>query len=356
MPTLTAVRSLTWLVLLLTLLPVPARAHPAPFTYVDLRLEPGGATVTLVAHVFDVAHDLQIQDPAQLTNPAFLDGQRERLLRLFADRLTIGGQQLQWTRVDILAERQSVVLSGRAPAIAGAVTLHARLFPYDPAHQTFVNVYEDGSLTLQTILDGSKSDLEYFPGSAPGVLAAFRRFAIEGARHGLAGPEHWLLIVGLLLVGGGTRLIARSLIAFAVADVITTSMIAFNIAHPAARLTDPALALSIVYLGADNLMVKGGRDVRPLIALAFGVLHGFWFGGALALMDLPRTALVWSLVSFDVGSLAVHGLQLFVVWRALDYAQQSPLATRVVTAGSAIVALGGVYLFVQRVFFPAGFF
>mgnify|MGYP006150169655 CR=1 FL=1 len=43
-----------------------------------------------------------------------------------------------------------------------ALEVDARLFPYDPAHQTFVNVYEGGNLAQQWILtDGSGSrDLE----------------------------------------------------------------------------------------------------------------------------------------------------------------------------------------------------
>ena len=39
----------------------------------------------------------------------------------------------------------------------------------------------------------------------------------------------------------------------------------------------PAIALSIVYVGADNLTVRGGRDVRAWIAFAFGLIHGFGF-------------------------------------------------------------------------------
>src|SRR5207245_7738034 len=73
------------------------------------------------------------------------------------------------------------------------------------------------------------------------------------------------------------------------------------IASAPARLLEPAIALIIVYVGADNLLSKGGRDVRAWIAFAFGFIHGFGFASVLREMDLPARALGWSLFSFNVG-------------------------------------------------------
>ena len=42
---------------------VPAAGHPAPFSYIDVLLKPASLDVAVVAHIFDVAHDLGI-DPA----------------------------------------------------------------------------------------------------------------------------------------------------------------------------------------------------------------------------------------------------------------------------------------------------
>src|SRR5215468_155921 len=38
----------------------PAAAHPVPFSYLDLRLENNTLDVSLIVHIFDVAHDLGI--------------------------------------------------------------------------------------------------------------------------------------------------------------------------------------------------------------------------------------------------------------------------------------------------------
>ena len=51
----------------------PAGAHPAPFSYIDVRVEPGALDVSVVAHVFDVGHDLKIDDFEQLLDPSFAE-------------------------------------------------------------------------------------------------------------------------------------------------------------------------------------------------------------------------------------------------------------------------------------------
>ena len=58
-----------------------------------------------------------------------------------------------------LPDRQAIQLqvvydAGNPPP---SLTLAARLFPYDPVHQTFVNVYERDAVVLQAILDGIAS-------------------------------------------------------------------------------------------------------------------------------------------------------------------------------------------------------
>ena len=67
-------RALAGLVALLCCRRQPASAHPVPFTYLDVRVDSRRSTSTLVAHVFDVAHDLGIEPPERLLEPAVLAG------------------------------------------------------------------------------------------------------------------------------------------------------------------------------------------------------------------------------------------------------------------------------------------
>ena len=109
-----------------------------------------------------------------------------------------------------------------------------------------------------------------------------------GIHHILIGPDHLLFLVGLLLLGGTIRQLLLVVTSFTLAHSITLSLAALNIVSPPARIIEPAIALSIVYVGADNLLARGGRDVRAWIAFAFGFIHGFGFANVLREMDLPR--------------------------------------------------------------------
>ena len=162
------------------------------------------------------------------------------------------------------------------------------LFPYDPKHQTFLNVYDQGALQAQAILDRDHAAFEYFAGSRQGVLAVARRFVPAGVHHILIGPDHLLFLVGLLLLGGSLRQLALVVTAFTLAHSVTLSLAVLGLVNAPSRLVEPAIALSIVYVGIDNLMVRSGRDLRPWIAFAFGLIHGFGFASVLREMDLPR--------------------------------------------------------------------
>src|SRR6185312_10025742 len=145
----------------------------------------------------------------------------------------------------------------------------------------FVNFYDGGALGYQAILDGAKTHAEYFAGSRQGTFAVIRRFVPAGIHHILIGPDHLLFLVGLLLLGGTIRQLTLVVSAFTVAHSITLSLAALNLVTPPARIIEPAIALSIVYVGADNLLVRGGRDMRGWIAFAFGFIHGFGFANVL---------------------------------------------------------------------------
>src|SRR5207302_7317611 len=125
--------------------------------------------------------------------------------------------------------------------------------------------------------------------------------------------------------------------AFTVAHSVTLSLAALNVVSPPARIVEPAIALSIVYVGADNLLVRGGRDVRAWIALTFGFIHGFGFANVLREMDLPARALGWSLFSFNLG--VEIGQLLVVVAVASAFAA---LRNRNEAAGRQAVSAGSV--------------
>jgi hydrogenase/urease accessory protein HupE len=181
-----------------------------------------------------------------------------------------------------------------------------------------------------------------------------RTFVPSGIQHILIGPDHILFLIGLLLLGGGWKALVRIVSAFTFGHSITLSLAALGIVSPPARLIEPAIALSIVFVGADNLIRGSGRDVRAWIALVFGLVHGFGFANVLREFGLPREALGWSLFSFNVG-VEIGQLAIVLVVATLLAAlrrRSDAIGYRVAYAGSVVVIAAGSYWFVERVLFP----
>jgi hydrogenase/urease accessory protein HupE len=334
-----------------------AYAHPAPFSYLDIRISASAIEGTLVLHDFDVAHELNVA-PEVLLDANTLPHHAAAIAALVQARLAMRAddRDLVWeiTGIRPLPDRTAVEVAYRIalPSRVAHLVVRAALFPYDPTHQTFVNIYEDDALTYQQVLSASRSTMEYYTGGRQGAFAVFRAFTAAGIHHIAIGPDHILFIVGLLLLGGSVLRLLGIVSAFTIGHSITLSLAALNIVTPPARIVEPAIALSIVYVGADNLLsTKGARDVRAWIALFFGLVHGFGFASVLREMGLPSRALGISLFSFNLGVeigqavIVIAVASILAVLRRRDPVRASQLAT----AASVVVTLAGAYWFVERI-------
>ena len=356
------IRSIRWLLLFAVFAPATVAAHPAPFSYLDLRLNTSGVTGTLVVHDLDAAHDLNIAEAGALLDPAVAARHRDALVALLSPRITLlfdgNPAVIRWGAIDVVAERQSLRLAFTVDApVPGHTAIQAYVFPYDPIHQTFINVYEDDELKLQAILDASRQRVEYYAGTTQGRLAVIRTFVLSGIEHILIGPDHILFLVGLLLLGGTLAKLAVIVTAFTIGHSITLSLAALDLLSPPAYFIEPLIALTIVVVGADNLLVlrasaAAASDIRGWLAAVFGLIHGFGFAYVLKEFGLPQAALGWSLFAFNVGVEIGQLLIVLVVAGALMAVRKKSVtaARRIAMAGSAAVIAAGVYWFIERVF------
>src|SRR5688572_22113523 len=106
-------RILIWLGALLTAGATTAWAHPAPFSYIDVRIQPGVIDAAVVVHVFDVAHDLSVADSAQLLGGPVLAAKAPDVVALVRDRLrlSVDGAAASngvWAGPEPMPERQSL--------------------------------------------------------------------------------------------------------------------------------------------------------------------------------------------------------------------------------------------------------
>ena len=217
------------LVLCLLCQPDVAHAHPAPFSYLDLRLAPDGLTGGLTVHDLDAAFELKITDADALLDPAVARRHGPALAEILARRLhlRVDGRDVTVTLSDAepVPDRQGLRFTLRtegAAAPTGRRRDHA--VPLRRHHQTFINVYEGDSLRHQAILDARHTTFTYYAGSWQGVGAVLGTFVPAGAYHIAIGPDHLLFLVGLLLLGGSLKRLGLIVTAFTLGHTVTLSL------------------------------------------------------------------------------------------------------------------------------------
>jgi hydrogenase/urease accessory protein HupE len=333
-------------------------AHPAPFSYLNVVVRGDGLSGRLVIHDLDAAHELSLDDPVRLSDPAFVDRHAAALARVLEPRLrfVVDGRTIAWTVLQTrpVAGQDAIELEWRAPTqgVAGKLTIAAHLFPYDDNHQTMVSLYEGEFLMRQEVLNKNRTSVDYFSGTPQGLFAVFSTFTASGIHHIAIGPDHILFIIGLLLLGGSLPRLLAIVTAFTLGHSVTLALATLQIVDPPARIIEPAIALSIVYVGADNLLAgTKGRDVRAWIALLFGLVHGFGFASVLRDAGLPNRALGMTLFSFNLGVEIGQAIIVIIVATVLSIVRRRnpTLARHIVTAGSVVVMLAGAFWFFQRV-------
>ena len=334
-------------------------AHPAPYSYLDAHVTPAGLSGRLVVHDLDLAYELQVDPPAAFASSEVVSSRASAIAALLQPRLQffLDGRGIAWTMTSARPvdgqDAVEVRWTAAAPGATGKVTISAHLFPYDPGHQTFVNVYEGDALVRQEVLSRDRTSVDFFTGTRQGLLAVFTTFTMSGIHHIAIGPDHILFIIGLLLLGGTILRLLAIVTAFTLGHSITLALATLQIVDLPARIIEPAIALSIVYVGADNLLTgTKGRDVRAWVALVFGLVHGFGFASVLRDSGLPNRALGVSLFSFNLGVEIGQALIVVVVATALAAirARNAVLARRIAIAGSVGVMIAGAYWFIERVF------
>jgi hydrogenase/urease accessory protein HupE len=179
-----------------------------------------------------------------------------------------------------------------------------------------------------------------------------RSFFVLGVEHILTGYDHLLFLFGLVLVASRLRSVVAAVTAFTVAHSITLALAVLGVWAPSSRIVEPAIALSIAYVGIENLVVKDARR-RWRVTFPFGLVHGFGFAGALGEVALPTRAIPAALFSFNLGVEAGQLAVLVVVVPLLARARRTRwFDRRVVRALSIAIAIAGAVWFVWRVVSP----
>ncbi len=262
-------------------------------------------------------------------------------------RACLGALDRTWT----LEAEGGVVFQVRytCPEVPSRLTLAVPLLDgLAPGHRHLARVFRTGKANVR-VLDRSHAtwtlDEASPPASATRMAWSMLKLGIE---HILTGADHLVFLLGLILVGGRLRSLVGVVTAFTLAHSITLALASLSVLTPSPRLVEPAIALSIAYVGVENFFVKDASK-RWRITFPFGLIHGFGFAGALREIALPRGQIPIALVSFNLGVEAGQFAVLAVVLPLILVARRSRwFADHGVKIMSAMIAIGGAVLFIVR--------
>jgi hydrogenase/urease accessory protein HupE len=184
--------------------------------------------------------------------------------------------------------------------------------------------------------------------ASTGPWQTVREFTLFGIEHIVTGYDHLLFLLGLLLVGRGLRNLIVIVTAFTIAHSLTLVLATLGILNPLPWLIEAGIALSIVYVGLENLVLKTVSH-RWRISFFFGLVHGFGFAGLLQQMDLETGGMVLSLFTFNLGVEIGQVAIVALAWPLLQQIAKHPKRMMIVRTLSSIIVVLGIYWFFERI-------
>jgi len=338
---------------------------------------------------------------------AVIDAYLLEHVRLSADgracRPRGGGQPVPSADETHLARRFRLVCGPGAPRIAVDL-FHA----VDASHLHLARArLPDGRERDRVIVVGQRV---WEPLAAPdhggGAHAAssIADYLLLGIEHIAMGWDHLVFVLALLLAGTGVGQLATVVTGFTVAHSVTLALGVLGWVQPLPAAVEALIGFSIVVVACENFALTLGATARrallaglgalvaaavagaafgrvalPLaallgiglfslcylalaerarrpetlrwiVALAFGLVHGFGFAGVLAETGLPAANLVPALLGFnlgvEVGQLAVVAVGWLVLRSLLTGAAPRRIAT--IQWGTTPVLAAGLYWFLSR--------
>jgi hydrogenase/urease accessory protein HupE len=346
-------------------LTAPARAHAIGLSRGDYEITAHGLDVTLALARKEAASVVPSLDPDG--NGALEEGQlasasaKAAIDRDMIEKIRVTAQQGPCRGVlarAALTEQDGLEVRARYVCPPGADRLtvtFALLEDLSHGHRHAARVAAGGVATEHLLFRRQAAfDVDRPPATANGAssFSATWGFVRMGVEHILTGYDHLLFLFALVLAGGTLRSLALAITAFTAAHSLTLGLAVLGFVSPPARFIEPAIALSVAYVGVENFARRPGA--RYWMTFPFGLLHGFGFAGALGEISIPRAEVPWALFSFNLG--VEIGQLVWMVALGLLVAQLRRFewfGRRAVPALSAAVVVMGLIWFVGRLYDPA---
>ena len=164
------------------------------------------------------------------------------------------------------------------------------------------------------------------------------------------GLDHILFILGLFLLSVHWRPLLWQVTMFTVAHTITLALAMNNIVELPSNVVEPLIALSIAYVGIENIMARQLHKSRLVLVFLFGLLHGLGFASVLNDFGMPTDDFATALISFNIGvefgqiAVIVIAFMLFSFW----FKDKVKYRKFIIIPGSALISIVGIYWFLER--------
>jgi hydrogenase/urease accessory protein HupE len=336
-----------------------AQAHTTSISYADFRVTDQRLSYTLEVSPHDLAGLVGLAGPQEslVALETFVTAQ-SRLADAMRQGIVVenDGMACPATSVELDAASYPDMLrlttSYTCAAPPGRLAIVFQLFfNLDPAHKHLGKVqYQDHIETFLLTADRREFAIDISVTGAQGVVVPAWHFLRLGVAHILTGYDHLLFLLALLLAGGRLRHLVKIVTAFTIAHSLTLILATLGVVELPARLVEPIIALSIIYVAVENFFITQ-LNRRWIVTFVFGLVHGFGFYGVLRDLQLPQQALVLSLCTFNVGVEVGQVMIATLCYPALVLLARQRWRWQAVYALSLVVGALGLYWFVERAFF-----
>jgi hypothetical protein len=160
-----------------------------------------------------------------------------------------------------------------------------------------------GGITVDNPISNPPSEAVSESIAPPRIHPSFTEFLKLGIEHILTGYDHLLFLLALLLGCRALKPMLWVITGFTLAHSLTLALAALNVVAISPRVVEPAIALSIILVAAENFHRKEKHWQRYAITCGFGLIHGFGFAGALRSAGLAGSGaqVIGPLFSFNLG-------------------------------------------------------
>jgi len=186
------------------------------------------------------------------------------------------------------------------------------------------------------------------------MLEVIQSYMVIGFEHIVPmGTDHILFILGIFLLSTRIKPLLWQVTMFTVAHTLTLALSMKGFISLPSNIVEPLIALSIAYVGIENIFAHSLHKSRLVLVFLFGLLHGMGFAGVLAEFGMPPNAFATALISFNVGVELGQIAVILCAYLAVGiwFRDKPWYHQRITVPGSLIISVIGLYWTYDRIVF-----